>query len=98
MPNRARPSIVWVGLAFASILVILRGAYRTAELAEGWNGYLNSEEVRPVLLCRADPRSALVPRDGRLGHARLPVDPRRDAPRPLAAAVRGPPESSQLCA
>ena len=36
MPDRSRPSIVWIGLAFASILVILRGAYRTAELAEGW--------------------------------------------------------------
>ena len=97
MPNRARPSIVWIGLAFASILVILRGAYRTAELAEGWNGYLNSEEVRPVLVCRAEPPVALVPRDGRLGHARLPVDARRHAPRALAAAVRGTSEPAQLC-
>ena len=44
LPTGARPAFVWIGLAIASIAVIIRGAYRTAELSEGWNGYLNTTE------------------------------------------------------
>lgn len=44
LPTGARPAFVWIGLAIASICVILRGAYRTAELSEGWDGYLNTTE------------------------------------------------------
>ncbi|KAI5477427.1 hypothetical protein MNV49_006419 [Pseudohyphozyma bogoriensis] len=35
--------LVW-GIAGASFLIIVRGAYRTAELAEGWSGYLIEHE------------------------------------------------------
>lgn len=46
------------GIAAASVFIIIRGAYRTAELEQGWNGYLISHEgyflgldAVPMVLC-----------------------------------------------
>jgi hypothetical protein len=47
-----------IGVAFASIMIYVRGVYRAIELAEGWTGYLITHEVYfiwldgfPMVLC-----------------------------------------------
>ena len=40
---------VWT-LSLATLAIIVRGIYRTAELAQGWNGYAISHEAFTIVL------------------------------------------------
>ncbi|PVG02014.1 RTA1-domain-containing protein [Serendipita vermifera] len=55
--NHLRRRMIWATI-FASLCIIVRGIFRTAELGEGWRGYLFTHEVFqivldgfPILLC-----------------------------------------------
>jgi len=57
----ARPMqtlILAVGLA--SLAIIIRGIYRTAELAQGWNGFAISHEVFTIVLDVSDPAGRVL--------------------------------------
>ncbi|PVF93522.1 RTA1-domain-containing protein [Serendipita vermifera] len=55
--SRPRPRLVWSTM-FASLCIIARGIFRTAELSEGWKGFLFRHEIFqidldgfPIVLC-----------------------------------------------
>jgi hypothetical protein len=68
------------GVVVASVMVIIRGIYRTAELAQGWNGYLITHEAYflgldavPMVVClaalaAAHPMFTVTGEPGRQGH------------------------------
>ena len=45
-----RVELLLAGVAFASLMIYVRGVYRSIELAQGWTGYLITHEVGRALL------------------------------------------------
>ena len=56
-----RPVKVFVwSLSLATLAIIIRGIYRTAELAQGWNGFAISHEVFTIVLDVSDPAGRVL--------------------------------------
>ena len=62
-----RPVKVFVwSLSLATLAIIIRGIYRTAELAQGWNGFAISHEVLTWILDVSCSQLDLLPATGAL--------------------------------
>lgn len=44
-PWLGRSQLLLLGIGFATLMIYIRGIYRTIELAQGWEGYLITHEV-----------------------------------------------------